>query len=470
MMLCLADITDDVPVNANVKGGTVNSWRRDYQAHNEDGVRPGIEKWQGNTQPYPNSSIPPQHYDAWHGPPVNNPQGGGVWFRGPPGGPPFGNPVAPGGFPIEPFPYYRPHIPPNGLANPPPVPSPGTGPRGHHKNGDVYRPHMPDAYIRPGIPIRPGFYPGPMAYEGYYSPPMGYCNSNERDVPFMGLAAGPPVYNRYSNQNASEPGNSQGRSGGYGTAGKPLASEQVEFSHPPDTAGPYRVLIKQHESDGKSEPVNWEDSVTTSASHVSGRDRARMTVRENEQRSNYRKNEEIDLRTGPLGEEASSQTLGSQVSSSSVVIMAKSPESSGNIKKSGDISTRKLDDAASDMLEIPPKSSAPKDASLIQKIEGLNAKARDSSSARSRGEQRNKFHTGTALLNHVENEVGAGVVFPERIHATGVKSPTHREVGASGGEKNFESLSVSGAATSRFGHNFLVSTICGSFILVQVLK
>ncbi|RDX81822.1 Protein MODIFIER OF SNC1 1, partial [Mucuna pruriens] len=438
-------VIDDVPVNANIKGGTVNSWRRDYQAYNEEGVRPDIEKWAGNSQPYPNAGIPPQHYDAWHGPPVNNPQGC-VWFRGPPSGPPFGNPVTPSGFPIEPFPYYRPHMPPTGLANPPPVPPPGAGPRGHHKNGDVYRPHMPDAFIRPGIPMRPGFYPGSMAYEGYYNPPMAYCNSNERDVPFMGMAAGPPVYNRYSNQNPPEPGNSQGRSGGYGNAGKQLASEQVVSSHPPDTAGPYRVLLKQHESDGKNEPTNWEDSETSNATYVDGRSQPRMTVWENEQRSNYRKNEEMELRTSTQGE-VSSQTSENQVSSSSV-IKAKFPESSGNIKKSDDISARKLDGVASDVLEIPPKPSAPKDASLIQKIEGLNAKARDNSSARIREEQRNKFHGGNAPINHVENAVGADV-FPARIHATEIINPAHREMCAAGAEKNFESLSFSGTATSR---------------------
>ncbi|XP_020212091.1 protein MODIFIER OF SNC1 1 isoform X2 [Cajanus cajan] len=432
-------VIDDVPVNANIKGGTGNSWRRDYQAYNEEGVRPGIEKWQGNSQPFPNAGIPPQHYDAWHGPPVNNPQGC-VWFRGPPSGPPFGNPVTPGGFPIEPFPYYRPHMPPTGLANPPPVPPPGAGPRGHHKNGDVYRPHMPDAFIRPGIPIRPGFYPGSMAYEGYYSSPMGYCNSNERDVPFMGMAAGPPVYNRYPNQTPPEPGNSQGRSGGYGNAGKQLASEQVESNHPPDTAGPYRVLLKQHVSDGKNEPTNWEDSETTNTKYVDGRGQPRMTVWENEQRSNYRKNEEMDLRS-THGEEISSQTSENLVSSSSV-IKAKFSESSANKKKSDDISARKFDGVASDVLEISPRPSAPKDASLIQKIEGLNAKARDNSSARIKEEHRNKFHAGNAPLNHVENAVGADVVFPARTQATEIINPAYCEMGAAGAEK-------SGTATSR---------------------
>ncbi|KAL3018605.1 hypothetical protein AAZX31_05G037700 [Glycine max] len=439
-------VTDDVPVNANIKGGTVNSWRRDNQAYNEEGVRSGIEKWQGNSQPYPNAGIPPQPYDAWHGPPVNNPQGC-VWFRGPPSGPPFGNPVPPSGFPIEPFPYYRPHMPPTGLANPPPGPPPGPGPRGHHKNGDVYRPHMPDAFIRPGIPMRPGFFPCPMAYEGYYSPPMGYCNSNERDVPFMGMAPGPPVYNRYLNQNAPEPDNSQGRSGGYGNAGEQLTSEQVESGHPPDTAGPYRVLLKHHESDGKNEPTNWENSETTNATHVDGRGQPRMTVWENEQRSNYRKNEERDFRTSTRGE-VSSQSSENQISSSSVM-KAKFPESSGNIKKSDDISARKLDGVASDMLEIPLKPSAPKDATLIQKIEGLNAKARDNSSARIREEQRNKIHASNAPINHVENAVGADVVFPARTHATEIINPAHHEMGAAGAEKNSESLSFSGTATSR---------------------
>ena len=48
-MISVAGILDDVPVHANIKGGIVNSWRRDNQAYNEEGVRPGIEKWQGNS-------------------------------------------------------------------------------------------------------------------------------------------------------------------------------------------------------------------------------------------------------------------------------------------------------------------------------------------------------------------------------------------------------------------------------------
>lgn len=440
-------------MNANVKGGTVNSWGGDYMTHNDDGLKPGMEKWQGNPQPYPSAGIAPQHYDAWHGPPVNNPQGG-VWFRGPPGGPPFGNPVPPGGFPIEPFPYYRPHMTPTGIVNPPPVPPPGAGPRAHHpKNGDVYRPHMHDSYIRPGMPIRPGFYPGLMAYDGYYSPPMGYCNSNERDAPFMGMSTGPSVYNRYSNQNPPEPGNLQGRSGGY-ASGKP-SSKQGESSHPSDTGGPYRVLLKQHEWDGKNEQSNWEESDTTNA-YVDGRDQKRMAVSENEHWSEYRMSEEVNLRTVACGEEASSRAL--EIRGSSFSGKADCHGSSGNIRASDEISGRKLDGTATIVEQVPLRPFGPKDSSLIQKIEGLNAKARDNSSAKGREEQRNKLHAGSAPGNHAENVVGAGVVFLERSCASEVKNPPPREVSVSGGEKNLESLSSSGTVASRFVLNFMLST------------
>ncbi|XP_027190608.1 protein MODIFIER OF SNC1 1-like [Cicer arietinum] len=404
-------------------------------------MRPGVEKWQGNFQPYPNAAIPPQHFDVWRGAPVNNHQRD-IWFRGPPNGPPFATPVAPGGFPIDPFPFYRPHIPPAGLANPPHVPPPGSGPRGHHKNGEVYRPHMPDAYIPPGMPLRPGFFPGPMAFEGYYGPPMGYCNSNERDVPFMGMVAGASVYNRSSSQNPPEPGNSHGRSDGPNPAVKPLTSEPVESSRTPDTVGPYRVLLKQHnEWDGKNEPTNREDLLTTNASFANVRDKPTVSVQDNDQSRNM----EMELRrTNARAKEASSQTSGYQGSSS--VNNAKSLESTGSFNRFDNISARKTDGVASNMLEISSRpSSAPKDSSLIQKIEGLNAKARDNLSTKSKEERRNKFHAGSL----VENEVNAGVVFSEATLATEAKNPAARGVGAFEGEKNFESSSFSGTATSR---------------------
>ncbi|KAJ7945842.1 Protein MODIFIER OF SNC1 1 [Quillaja saponaria] len=429
-------------------GETVNSWRRDSPPYSEDVVRPAVEKWQGNPQPYPGASIPPQHYDSWHGPPVNNPQGG-VWFRGPPGGPPFGNPVPPGAFPMEPFPYYHPHMPPNGLANRPPGPPPGAGPRGHHpKNGDMYRPHMPDSYIRPGMPIRPGFYPGTVAYEGYYGPPMGYCNSNERDGPFMGMAAGASAYNRYQGQNPPEPGSSHGRSGGHASAGKALVPEQTEPSHPHDNRGPYRVLLKQQDEwDGKKEQHKWDDTMTTELSYHDKGDQPRMLSQENEQRSNHIKSEEMDKGRTTLCEEAYTRTSENRDSHASVLANAKSPKTAEIIKLPDVISTKKLNVAASGLPEVPQAlQSAPKDSSLIQKIEGLNAKARDNSSAKSREENKNKFHAGRIKANPLENEGGPGSTYSERTHATGIITAPQ---GVSTGDKNLESISAGGVAISR---------------------
>ncbi|MCI01668.1 putative modifier OF SNC1 1, partial [Trifolium medium] len=234
-------------------------------------------------------------------------------------------------------------------------------------------------------------------------------------------------------------GNSHGRSGGHDPAAKSLASEPVESSHAPDTVGPYRVLLKQHDKwDGKNEPT--KDSLKTNTLFVNARDQPTMSVQEND----HIRNTEMDLRrTSAHGKEASSQTLGNQ--GSSLVNNAKSLENIESFNKFDNIAARKRDGVASNTLETSPRLPTPKDSSLIQKIEGLNAKARDSSSTKSKEERRNKFHAGS----HAENEFGAGVVFPETTVATEVKNPTARGVSAFGGENNFESSSLGGTATSR---------------------
>ncbi|KAJ0713081.1 putative protein modifier of SNC1 1 [Helianthus annuus] len=79
---------------ADHKSGTVDTWTRD------DGVRPNADRWHGDSHQYVNPNVPPQHYDAWRGPPMNAPPG--VWYRGPPpAGPPYPH-VPHGGFPMEP--------------------------------------------------------------------------------------------------------------------------------------------------------------------------------------------------------------------------------------------------------------------------------------------------------------------------------------------------------------------------------
>ncbi|KAL5816232.1 hypothetical protein ACOSQ3_024610 [Xanthoceras sorbifolium] len=445
----------DVSVNENVKSGNTNSWRREGNPYNEDGVRPNVEKWQADPpgpQTYPNAGMPPQHYDAWHGPPMNN-HPGGVWYRGPPAGPPYGSPVPPGGFHMEPFHFYRPQIPPAALANPQPVPPPGAGPRAHHpKTGDMYRPHMPDAYMRPGMPIRPGFYPGPVPYEGYYGPPMGYHNSNERDIPFMGVAAGPSSYNRYASQNAHDSGNSHNRSSGYGPNGKGLATEQVESGHPGDGRGPYRVLLKQHDGwDGKDEERKWEDTDKTNAPHIEKGDQLRTSPWQNDRRGDYRKDEEIGLRKKVCGEKASFPTSDHEGGSSSVPVKVKLPESKRNAKAFDDIAVKAAEHVAAAAPEIP---AAARGSSLIQKIEGLNAKARASDgrhdvlSASSREEQKNKSQVFIAEANHSTNEAATGSVYFGRNNATRINNPVACE-GVSAGDKGIESTAASGSVVSR---------------------
>ncbi|XP_024025321.1 protein MODIFIER OF SNC1 1 [Morus notabilis] len=436
-----APASGDMSASENFKNGTANSWKRDDPSYGEDGGRPGMEKWQGNPQTYP---APPQNYDAWHGTPMNNPQGG-VWFRGPP---PYGNPVAPAGFPMEPYSYYRPQIPATGIPNPQPVPPPGAGPRGPHpKNGDMYRPHMPDAYVRPGMPIRPGFYPGPVAYEGYYGPPMGYCSSNERDVPFMGMAAGPAVYNRYSGQGAPEPGNSHGR---YANNQSQIG-EQLESGQPQDNRGPYKVLLKQHDGwDRRNEEHRREGAVTNNSSRG---DQLRISSWENDWRSDCKKDVESNTRKEP-SDEASFETFDNH-GPPSVPVKVKSPEGGGNGKAVDDISEKKLESESSGGSKASqPHATAPKDSSLIKKIEGLNAKVRASDGRSetmtvSSGEnQRNKFQAN-AKANQNTNEAGRGPSYSERTHTAEITHPISHEVGISRGDKNFDSTAGTGTNISR---------------------
>eukprot|EP00257_Ricinus_communis_P020743 XP_015580054.1 protein MODIFIER OF SNC1 1 [Ricinus communis] len=443
------DSAGEVSVNVNTKIGAAGSWRKDNSTYGEDGPRSNAEKWHADSQSYPNSSIPPQHYDAWHGPPVNN-HPTGVWYRGPPGGPPFGSPIAPGGFPMEPFPYYHPQLPRPALANPQPVPPPGAGrPRGPHpKNGDMYRPHMHDAYIRPGMPLRPGFYPGPVPYDGYYGPPMGYCNSNERDASFMGMAMGPNAYNRYPGQNVPDPGNSHGRTSGYGPSSKAMVTEQIEAVQPQDPRGPYKVLLKHHDSwEGKDEEQKCDDLIKTNPPY-SLNEHSRKSSWENGRRADNKKDDDVDARRVLVGEGASSETVDNQV----VPMKVKSPEHMGYVNPYSDgLGKKKFEHAAT----IPEVPTAPKDSSLIQKIEGLNAKARssdgrqDSKSVSGREEQMNKLEVGNALASRATNEVGFDSLSHERTRSGGINNTAPQEDRFSSGDKILESAVVSGTTISR---------------------
>ncbi|XP_043813784.1 protein MODIFIER OF SNC1 1 isoform X2 [Manihot esculenta] len=447
------DSAGDLSAHENVKSGAESPWRRE-NVYGEDGARANVEKWNADFQPYPNSSIPPQHYDAWRGPPVNN-QPGGVWVRGPPGCPPFRSPVAPGGFPMEPFPYYHPQIPPPALANPQAVPPPGAGPRAPHpKNGDMYRPHMHDTYMHPNIPLRPSFYPGPGPYEGYYGPPMPYCNPNERDVPFMGMAMGPATYNRYCGQSIPDPGNSHGRTSGCGPSSKAMVLDQVEPAHPQDVKRPYKVLLKQHDGwEGKDEEQKSVDTMKTNASYpLKGEHTSKSSSGENGWRADSKKDHEFDARRIAPAEEAFSGAVDNQ---KVVPTKVKSPESGGKLNAFEDISVKKFEPAPSSFpqeLAVPKDS---KDSSLIQKIEGLNAKTRtsdgrnDTKPVSSREEQNNKLQAGNAFAGHSTNEAGIDTPSHEKTSVGRIINSAPQEDCFSAGDRNLESTIVSGTTIPR---------------------
>lgn len=434
--------SDDVLRSENERNGTINSWGSDNPPHIDDGGRTGTEKWQGNPHSYPG---PPQHYEAWHGGPVNNPQGG-VWFRGPPG-PPYGNPVGPGGYPMEPFPYYRPPISATGLPNSQSVPLPGAGPRGPHpKNGDMFRPHMPDSYMRPVMPVRPGFYPGPVPYEGYYTPPMNYCGPNERDAQYMGMPAGPPSYHRYPSQGAPEPGNPHGKSGGYGQGNHSHAGEQPESGHPQDKRGPpYKVLLKQHDGwDGKNEEHRSEGVVVNSV-----KDQPRPSSWDDDWGSERDKEGERDLRK-PLRDETIS-----------VPAKTRSPRHGGNVKAVDESSGKNLEREYVVLSKGTQSVAAvPKDASLIQKIEGLNARARTSDvpneiATVDTEDQKNKFQANTKVKQQ-SNGPDGGSLRPERT-PTVIVNTIAREGRSYGGDRNLDSTAIAGSNISRFCFKLLVS-------------
>ncbi|KAL8118373.1 protein MODIFIER OF SNC1 1-like [Apium graveolens] len=381
-----------VTSESDVKGENTNTWKRDNTQHAEDGFEPNSNSWQGGYPQHFMHTNVPHHFDTWRGPPMNSPAG--VWYRGPPGGPqgppggpPYGPPIPAGGFPLEPFPYYRPQMPPPSLGISQSVPQqvPPNGPRGHHpKNGDMYRPQIPDAYMHPGMPIRPGFYP-PVPYDNYYNAPMGY-NPRERDIPFMGMSSGPPVFNRFAAQATPDHVNTHARVGGH---------EQAESVNSDEPRGPYKVLTKQHNDlDGQGENGSWENTAPGKVSLPEKGSQQRVAFRNNEWGADSRR-EEMHSRRSAHREYSSSRKYDTRV---------RSPETIDHV----DWNRGKKSETAfapSSHPEVPHVlAAAPKDSTLLQKIESLNAKARasdcrqETASASSREE-----HANMAQFDDISN-------------------------------------------------------------------
>ncbi|KAL1201241.1 Protein MODIFIER OF SNC1 1 [Cardamine amara subsp. amara] len=350
----------DCTEEANERIGDVNSWRRDNQPYSEDAPRDCREEGQldsHGSHSYPNANFPHQ-YDAWRGPPVNNPQGGG-WYRG---NHPYGAPMGPGGFHMDPFQFYPPQVPP--------APGHGAGPRGNHTtNEKMFRPPILDSYVHPRMQTRPGFYLGPVPYEGYYGPPMAYGNPNNRDLPFAGRPAGPHAYNNHSGQ------------GGYDTTGSSVSLERNEPSHFQETQRPYKVLLKPQDGRFGGDEAKREDFLGNRLPNAEKVAQQMQTSR-NERREN--RNE-----------------------------------------TSGEAQPTKAENAA------------PIDPSLIQKIEGLNAKTRINDG----------WQNASSGVNSGNSVNKASARNPRTGHASDSKNSLH--YGGPATNKNAELAAMSGPAISR---------------------
>lgn len=314
------------------------------------------------------------------------------------------------------------------------------------------------------MPLRPGFYPGPVPFEGYYGPPMGYCNSSERDFPFMGMPAGPPMYNRYPGENAPpDPGNNHARAGPHGPTGRASVSDQVESGHPEDARGPYKVLLKQHnEWDEKRAEDKWEHNVPDNAPYIGKGDPPRKSSQKYEWGSEDRKDDDIYSGRRILGgDEIPSQNFDNRGRYSSDL-----PENRGKAKTADHSSVLKSENAASTFSQAPQVFTAtPKDSALLQKIEGLNAKARasdgrpDAVSVPSGDEKMSRSQVVDAKVNHIRNESGTDF---GRIHTSGNLVHASRELDIPTSDNTLHSTASSGTNISRY-------VIVISLLLLQLL-
>ncbi|KAJ8771800.1 hypothetical protein K2173_026977 [Erythroxylum novogranatense] len=437
----------DVSTHGNFRSETATSLRKADTIYGEDQAQAGVEKWHGDPQLYPYSNIPPQHYDAWCVPPVNN-HPGGVWYRGPSGGSNFGPPVASGGFPMDPFPYYRPQMPQTAIANKQPVPPPGAGPRRpHQENGEMLRPNVCDPYDRTGMPVSPGVYPGHVPHDAYYGPPMGYYGASERNIALMTMAIGPTAFNGYSGQDVPDSGNPRGRYSGFGPDGKSVVSEQEEPGNPQEARGPYKVLLKQHDGWERKDEQNWNESVTINASGPGGAYHPMNSSWESGRRGD---NKDERMRTRKALAEEALEAIDNE---GGMALKARALETVGNAKSSDEWPTRKLESADHSAFTFHEVLSTSKDPSLIQKIEGLNAEARasdgklDVKSTSHRLESNNTLQVRNARTNNSREASGMDT---GSLHRTvGFINSASHEDHATPGDRSLQSTAADGILTTR---------------------
>ncbi|XP_068656070.1 protein MODIFIER OF SNC1 1-like isoform X2 [Aristolochia californica] len=384
---------DDGSMNSREKGD-VSTWKRGDAVLYHGGPPPHIEKWQRDNQhgpSYHNTNVPPHHFEPWHGAPIRN-HPDGVWYRGGAPSGPYGPTTPPGAYGFEPPPYGyyhpQPHVPGHSVPNSLSAPRPGAGPGGFHsENGDTYR-HLPDSYVVPGPPVIPVRYPGALPpYDGYYgSPCMNYHNSCEQGAPSaMGMASGPGpcVYNQCTNQNAHpDLGNFHISSGGYGplsgTAKEPTESGCAHDPMDHMDHGPYKVRLKQPESWGDSEAVEKREHATVSPPVEGGGSPVSSSVRKKDLKEEYGNTCSTDYPQTSFTEVAPVEPINNQGEQNTSIITPDLLDRTIKTKSVEDDLVKKQETTFSSAEGTQKFPSIKKNPSLIDKIEGLNSKARSS--------------------------------------------------------------------------------------------
>ncbi|XP_073106773.1 protein MODIFIER OF SNC1 1 isoform X2 [Elaeis guineensis] len=403
--------------------GTMNTQKADNYLHVGGRASPNMN-WQMEPQ-YPSLNMTPHQFDSWHGPPLDSPDG--IWYRGRGLGGPCRPTGPPGGFPADHFGYY-PQFPPSSEA----VPRQGPGQGGYHpNNGETYRPHVPpNSFMvasHPVLPARPGVYQTPVPYDGYHGMPQaGFCSYGERQVPFSGVASRPGVYNQHPHQHGNpNPGQFHIRPRGHDPP-MVMETDRTHGTH----QGQYKVLLKQH--DGLELEDNKLQEMELNPHFGKGSKRGR-SAQEASWCTNSRKDEQAVLgRSKPDCEGFSKPSSDLEGHSSEPVSM----DSQKSSNKSTDGILTRPEAAVSVAHDRQGYPVTKKNATLIEKIEGLNNKARSADGHSevapfSFREEKTKLKAATRKADHSPKPICSNVITLENAPSSGMVIPGPGELNSS---------------------------------------
>lgn len=348
--------------------GDFNSWNAaDTHTPAGEGPQTRTENWHKdnhNAQSLLDANIPAQQYGAWHGPPAHH--SNVVWYGGHEAGghyrPSFG---PPGSYQVDP---YYPYVPAGVLPNPQAFPRAEVIPGGVHlKKGEAYRHMPPESYMahgQSGIPVRPGVYPGPALYEGCYGPPhTTFDKSFEQDGFGVGMAGQYGVHNQHFSENLRlQPWRLHTQSDGSVPR---ITKQQVISGQANETQGQYKVLLKHHGGQEDKDVTGKEHTVTVWPTAQKGGQPACAMPEPDLMDHNYKQERTTEEQHAKVAHSQQPNDL----------VDHNNRSSSGASKSTGHNVTKKLETAA---VHICDQSSAivKKNASLMEKVEGLNSKTR----------------------------------------------------------------------------------------------